>query len=124
MSNPILQKNYTAGAVIPAYRIVRLSSASTCVLAANSGDLSIGICGEVSPLAGERFDAVLSGIAYVEAGGAFALGARLTSDAQGRGIIAAPSAGSNMQIIGMALEASLASGDIVPVLISQSVMQG
>lgn len=124
MSNPILQKNYMAGAAIPAFRIVRFSAANICVLAAAATDLSIGICGDVSPLAGERFDAVLTGIAYVEAGAAFALGARLTSDAQGRAINAAPAAGSNVQIIAVALEAAVAAGDVVPVLISQSVMQG
>lgn len=124
MSNPLLLKSFIAAAAIAAFRIVKFSGAGTCIQTSAATDLSIGVCNEVSPLAGERFDAVLTGIAYVEAGAAFALGAEITSDAIGRGVTAAPAAGSNNRIVGIALEAASAAGDIVPVLLSQSVKQG
>lgn len=124
MSNPILQKNFTAGAAIAPFRIFKFSAANTCIQAAAATDLSIGISNEVGPAAGERFDGVLSGIAYVEAGAAFALGAEITSDAVGRGVTAAPATGANARVIAIALEAATAVGDVVPVLISQSVKQG
>lgn len=124
MSNPLLQKNFTAGAAIAPFRIFKFSAAYTCIPAAAATDFSIGISNEVGPAAGERFDGVLTGIAYLEAGAAFALGAELTSDAVGRGVTAAPAAGANVRVIAIALEAATAAGDVVPVLISQSVKQG
>lgn len=124
MSNPLLLKNFIAGAAIASFRVVKFSAANTVVQAAAATDLSIGLSNEVSPALGERCDIVLAGVGYLEAGAAFALGAKLTSDAQGRGITAAPAAGSNAQIIAIALEAAATAGDVVPVFITQSVMQG
>lgn len=124
MSNPLLLKNFIAGAAITSFRIVKFSAANTVIQAAAATDLSIGLSNEVSPVAGERCDIVLTGIGYLEAGAAFALGAKLTSDAQGRGITAAPAAGANAQIAAIALEAATAAGDVVPVLLAQGVMQG
>jgi len=124
MSNPILQKNFLAGAAIPPFRIFKFSAAETCVVAAAATDLSIGISNEVGPASGERFDGILSGIAYLEAGAAFSLGAEITSDGVGRGISASPAAGSNVRIIAIAMEAATALGDVVKVFISQSVKQG
>lgn len=124
MSNPILIKNFTAGAAISPYRVVKFSAAETVIQAAAAADLLVGICGEVGPASGERCDVTVYGIALAEAGAAITIGARLTSDATGRVITAAPAAGSNAGLIGMALDAALAAGDIIRVLVSQSSMQG
>jgi hypothetical protein len=124
VSNPILQKNFTAGGAIAAYRIVRMSAADTVVQASAATDALVGIQNEVAPASGERTDIIMVGMAFIEAGAAFALGALLTADAQGRGITAAPGAGVNNRIIGVAIDAAVAAGDIVRVQISQCSLQG
>jgi hypothetical protein len=124
MSNPLLLKNFIAGAAIAPFRIIKFSGAGTCIQSAAATDLSIGLSNEVGPAIGERFDGVLTGIGYLEAGAAFALGAEITSDSVGRGVTAAPAAGVNNRIVAIALEAAVALGDIVPVLLAQGVKQG
>jgi len=124
MSNPTLLKNMTAGAAINQFRIVKFSAAETMILAAAATDNMMGVCNEVSPAANERFDVVLEGIAFVEAGAAFAFGAPITSDAVGRGVTAAPAAGVNNRVIGFAMEAATAAGDVVRVLLQPGFMQG
>jgi hypothetical protein len=67
---------------------------------------------------------VLIGIAYIEAGAAIAAGAPVTSDAVGRCVTAAPAAGSNVRIVGFALESASAAGDIIRVMLGFGLMQG
>jgi len=124
VSNPLLQKNFTAGGAIAPFRLVRLSAADTVVQASAATDAIIGVQNDVGPASGERTDVVMVGMAFVEAGAAFALGALLTSDAQGRAITAAPATGVNNRIVGIAIDAALAAGDIVRVQISQCSLQG
>jgi hypothetical protein len=124
MSNPLLQKNFLAGAAIAPFRILKISAPGTCIQAAAATDLSFAISNEVGPAAGERFDAIVIGIAYLEAGASFASGAKLTSDAVGRGVTAAPAAGVNNEVIAIAIDAAGAVGDVVLVLIAQSTKQG
>ena len=124
MSNPILLKNFTAGAAINAYRICKFSAAETVTLAAAATDLLIGVNNDVAPALGERCDVVMLGIAFVEAGAAVSLGVMLTSDAVGRAITAAPGAGVNNRVIGLALESAAAAGDVIRVLLEPGVMQG
>lgn len=124
MSNVLLYKNYTAGAAINAFRLVKLSAASTVVLAAAATDGLIGVNGSVAPVSGERCDVAKVGVSYVEAGAAIALGAPVTSDAVGRGITAAPAAGANVRIVGFADEAATAAGDVIKVTLAFGLMQG
>lgn len=125
MRNEILNKNYSATAAIAAYRIVKFGASDGDVTqAAASTDLSVGVNGRLAAAAaGDRIDIVRSGIAEVEYGGNVTRGAKLTSDADGKAIAAAPAAGVNAQIIGIA-EVSGVAGDIGSVFISPSVMQG
>lgn len=122
--NPTVIKNFTAGAAITAYRLVRLSAAETVVTATAATDSIIGAVADVAPANGERTDVVLSGIAWVEAGAAVALGALLTADGSGRAIVAAPATGINNRTIGYALDAAAAAGDRIRVLLSPSSIQG
>ena len=125
MSNPTLMKNFLAEAAIPAYRLVKNGSAdwkTTTAVAAT--DMIIGAVMDVSPAIGERVDVVMAGIAYVEAGAAIVRGSQVTADGVGRGITAAPAAGVNNRCIGVALESATAAGDVIPVLIAPSSMQG
>lgn len=124
MSNPLLIKSLTAGAAIAAYTIVKYSAAETVVQAASATDAMIGVCGEVSPAAGERVDIIKVGMAFVLAGAAVTQGGPVTSDAQGRAVNALPAAGSNVRVIGFADEAASAAGDIIRITLSQCVMQG
>jgi hypothetical protein len=124
VSNPGLIKNYTAGGAIAAYRITRFSAADTVVQAAGATEALTGVTMDVAPVSGERVDVVHDGIAIVEAGAAFAITALLTADAQGRAVAAAPAAGTNNRIIGMPLEAAVAAGDLIRVLVSPGSFQG
>lgn len=124
MSNPQLIKNYSAGAAIAPARIVKFSAAETVIQAAAVSDSLIGVSNEVGAASGERQDVVLSGIAYIEASAAITAGALVTSDASGRAAAAAPAAGANNRVIGIALEAAAATGDIIRVFLSQGSVQG
>jgi hypothetical protein len=124
MSNVLLYINHTAGAAINAYRIVKLSAASTVVLAAAATDSLMGVNGAVAPASGERCDVAKVGISYVEAGAAVSLGDLITADSVGRGITATATAGSNVSVIGRAQEAATAAGDLIKVTLSFGSMQG
>lgn len=124
MSNPMLLKSFTAGAAITAFRLLKLSAAETVVPAAAAADASIGVANEVAAASGERQDVVMAGIAFVEAGAAVALGALVMSDASGRGITATAAAGSNVRVIGTAIDAASAAGDVIRVLVSPGSFQG
>jgi hypothetical protein len=123
-SNSLLTKNYTAGAAIAAFRIVKPGAADGAVIqAAAATDFLIGVNDGVAPASGERTDIVHTGIADVEFGGTVTRGGPVTSDANGRAVAAAPAAGSNVRIIGFAVNSQV-SGDIGPVLLEPGLMQG
>lgn len=124
MSNILLAKNFTAAAAVNAFRIVKLSAAETVTLASAATDNLLGVNADVAPALGERCDVVLMGIAFVEAGAAVPLGSMVTSDAVGRGVVAAPGVGANVRVVGLALEAATAAGDVIRVLLEAGVMQG
>jgi len=124
MSTQTLYKNYIAAADIAAYRIVKFAAEGSVTAAAAATDALVGITSELPVTAGERCDVARAGMACVEAGAAFAVGVLLTSDAQGRAVAAAPAAGANARVIGMADEAASAAGDVVWLLLSPGSVQG
>ena len=124
MSNPLLFKAYVAGGAINPYRIVRITNADTVEQAAAVLNTLIGVNTDLPIVAGERVEVMMQGIAWVEAGAAIAVGVPVTSDSVGRGIAAAPAAGANQRIIGFALEAAVAAGDQIRVLLSPGQVQG
>jgi hypothetical protein len=113
-----------AGAAIAAYTIVKFSAAETVVAAAAATDSLIGITNDVAPANGERCDIVVEGVGFVTAGAAVTLGALVTSDASGRAVAAAPAAGVNNRMLGTALDAATAAGDVIRVLLQQGSIQG
>lgn len=125
MKGETLVKNYVGEAAIAAYRIVKFGASDGSVLQANAAtDLLIGATGRTYPeVANERVDIVREGFAEVEYGATVLRGQKLTADAQGRAIPAAPGGGNNVQVIGVA-EVSGLVGDIGSMLIASSVMQG
>lgn len=125
MRNEMLNKNYTAEGVIPAYRLVKFGTADGGVLvAAAATDKVIGVNDRLAFAAiGDRGDVVRVGIAEVEYGGTVAAGDLLMSDASGRAIVAAAAAGSNVRIVGVAEVAGVLS-DIGSMCIEPGMFQG
>jgi hypothetical protein len=121
---PDLIKNYTAGGTIPAYTIVKWDSSDGSVVAASAAaDYLMGVTMGMATVSTDRVDVIKSGIADVLYGGTITRGAPVTADSNGKAVVAAPSAGSNVRIIGFA-EVSAASGDIAPININPGIMQG
>lgn len=125
MANPTFIKAMNAEAAVLAFRIVKIGAADGGVIqGAAAADALLGVSDEIGQAtAGQRVDVILSGIADVEYGGTVARNARLTTDATGRAVTAAPAAGANNGIIGIALVSGVV-GDIGSVYIAQSVLQG
>lgn len=121
--NPGKIMSFDAGAAISGNRIVKLSADATVVQGAAATDALLGVSDQNGAASGERIDVTLDGVAEITLGGTVTRGALLTSDANGKGVAAAPSAGVNNRIIGMALVSGV-SGDIIDVLLSQGSMQG
>lgn len=124
MSNPTLTRNFTTGGAIAARRFVMFGSADhTIVQADGATALIVGASTELAAASGARCDAHLAGIVEVEAGGSITRGVKVTSDANGKAVAAAPAAGVNNQIGGIAM-VSASSGDVMTVLLSPHTMQG
>jgi hypothetical protein len=125
MSNPLLVKNYVADVAIPAFRMVKPGTTTDRItLAAGSGDAMIGTTMDIAAAPGERCDVQMIGIAFVEAGANFGRGVLLTSDADGRAVVASMGPGLNANIAGRALEASVAAGDVIRMIQSIGQIQG
>ena len=118
-----LTLNYDAGAAIAAHRIVKFSADYTVEQGAAATDALIGIADQAAAAAGDRVDVFRDGVVKVEYGGNVTRGDLLTSDANGMAVVAAPAAGSNVRIVGVA-EISGVAGDIGLCLVSPSSMQG
>ena len=114
-----------AGEDIAPNLIVKIGSADqTVVKAAAATDKPIGVSVQsITAASGSRADVVVGGVYEIKAGGTISRGDRITSDASGKAVAAAPAAGTNNGIIGFALEAAV-SGDLVAVLISPQTYQG
>lgn len=123
---PTLIRNFIAGASGVAERvIVKLGAADQEVVAATAvSETLIGV--SVQPgtaAAGQRVDVAIAGVVEVVAGGTITRGAYLTTNASGQAVAAAPSAGVNNGIVGIALVSAVAN-DIIPVLLAQGRIQG
>lgn len=123
--NTLLEKSFAAGAAIPGNTIVKHGAADGIVLpAAAATDFLIGVASrDFDAASGERIDIQLQGIAPIRMAGAIARDQPVTANAAGLGTVAAPAAGSNVRIIGFALQSGVAN-DIIDVLLSPGVMQG
>lgn len=119
-------KSFVAGSAIAAWTLVKPGgTAGQVVPCAAATDFIIGVC--VQPwgaASGDRVDVAVGDIVDVVAGAAVVAGAPITSDASARAVTAAPSAGSNVRIIGVAYEAADAAGTIFRVIYSPGLMQG
>lgn len=125
MANRELVKTYIAEGNISPHRIVKFGSADYGVLqAAAATDKLVGVTVPlVSAVSGDSVDVIHEGIADIELGGTVTRGDLITADANGKGVVSAPAAGSNNRVIGSANVSGVA-GDIIPVLISLASVQG
>jgi hypothetical protein len=124
MANPDLIRNFKAEAAIAAYRIVKAGAADGQVAqAAAVGDKSVGVSTDIAAAINERCDVILGGVADVQYGGAVTRGDLVTSDANGKAVAAAPAAGANNRIVGVALVSGVLD-DIGQVNVVPSMMQG
>lgn len=131
MSNNLFSKAFIVqtGETIVGRRIVSLDPATGTVTQRDASSLMcLGVALEnENETAGKCVDVMLKGIAEIEAGGAISPGDYITSlvtaTNEGKGIVAAPAAGANEQVVGMALEAAT-TGSFFNVLLSQQQIQG
>lgn len=117
-------KNYTAGGAIAKYRIVKFSADGSVVQGAAATDALIGVVDiPGAAVSGNRVDVVRDDLTLVEYGDTVTRGDLLTSDANGKAVTAAPAAGVNNRIIGIA-EVSGVAGDIVYLFVTAGSVQG
>lgn len=118
-ANPGLIKSYIAGAAVNPSRIVKNGATSGYVIQnAAATTVSLGVTTQnVSAATGERIDVVHDGIVLVEAGAAITFGVKLTSDGTGRAVTAV----ATNEVIGVALEAATAAGDLIRMLIRPGI---
>ena len=83
----------------------------------------VGVFQHITTTAGDEIRVMLSGISRVVLGGTVVRGNPITSDANGKGVAAAPGAGVNAYVIGRALASGVA-GDIIPVMLVPDRIQG
>lgn len=108
--------NFTRVAItaVPQYHIAQASGgAINCGLATADTQVLLGVVQNV-PLAGEHATICPLGRSKAIAGAAVTLGARITSNASGRAV----AAGSGDAIIGYAIEAAAADGDVFEAFIA------
>jgi hypothetical protein len=123
MRNHEFNKGFVAGGAIAAKRVVKFGSADTTVVqSAAATDAHIGIA-DLAASADQHVTVIMGGIAIVEYGGNVTRGALLTADADGKAVAAAPGAGANNRIIGIAMVSGV-SGDLGSVLLQPGSVQG
>lgn len=125
MNNPLLTKTFKPGAAIAAYRIVKFGADDDSVIqAAAATDYLVGVANNLGASATDtRVDCHLAGCVEVEFGAGITRGQLLTADADGKATPAAPGAGSNVRVAGVAAVSGVA-GDIGSMLLCPSMMQG
>ena len=120
----VVEKSVKCAAAVTAFTVAKLGADDdTLAVAAAVSDSLVGIFQHATQNAGEEVRVMVIGISRAKCGETITRGQKLTVDASGQVVAAAPATGVNNHIIGLAM-ASGVSGDIVPVLLSQSVMQG
>jgi hypothetical protein len=116
--------NYKAGAAFDPYLLMKYGAADGEVVPASGPtDLIIGGNGNIGAALGDRIDIIVDDFVEVRLGGTVTRGDKLTADANGLAVTAAPAAGANAQIAGYATVSGVLN-DIIWMRIAPSVMQG
>jgi len=124
--NPLLTKSFVAEGALTKRRLVKLGSSNAQVKPAVDGAAFIlGVIDPAADVADKgQVDIITAGMSDIEAGAAVALGDAISADASGRAVKSTPAAGVNANIIGFALEAATAAGDIISIQIAPGRIQG
>lgn len=121
MTTPLI-KSYRSAAEVAGRRIVAFTGTGSDVAAATSGTAqTFGVSTPLGAGAGGMLDVVLSGIGEVQLGGAVDAGDPLTADADGKGVVAGPVAGSVIRYVAFALSDGV-ENDIIPVLVVPGII--
>ena len=96
---------------------------NTLSVATASTEELIGVFQHPTSAALANVRVMLTGITLIKLGGTVTRGGWITTDANAKGVAAAPSAGVNAAVIGRTM-ASGVDGDIVPVLLAPGRIQG
>ncbi len=111
-------------AIGTAYTIAKFGADDDTLSAATaSTEELVGVFQHTTAAVGDEVRVMLSGITRVVLGGTVTRGGWITSDANAKGVAAAPGAGVNAAVIGKALASGVA-GDIIPVLLAPGRIQG
>lgn len=112
-----LHGTFTASADLSTHQLkfVKISGSNTCTITAASTDAVVGVL-QNKPALGQEASVMTLGISKCLAGAAVAAGAEVMSDASARAITASAAAGAN-RVIGVALEAAAAAGEVISVLL-------
>lgn len=114
---------FEAGGAIPANRFVKFGSGDRkAVVAAAAADAVFGVS-DLAAATDERLDVGVAGVLPVTYGGTVARGDLLVSDSTGRAVTAAPAAGANVRIAGVAMVSGVV-GDVGSVLFNPGSLQG
>lgn len=101
--------NFTAENAVPAFRFATAGTTEGNVKLATADAVVLGVSMDVDAAEKRPCDVQLDGIASVECGGAISFGAKVTSDASGKAVVA-----TSGDIAGIALESGV-SGDLIRV---------
>ncbi|MBN8243302.1 hypothetical protein JF546_09795 [Nitratireductor aquimarinus] len=118
---PLLIKSFRAALIVAGNRIVSAAADGEVNTASANTDPSIGISDAMGAEAGRMVDLTQVGWAELKLGGTVSAGDPLTSDAEGRGVKAAPVAGTEVRVAAIAM-ADGELDEIIPVLVAPSVL--
>ena len=119
---PLLIKSFIADAAVAPHTIVKATATDFHAdTASNNEDALRGVADAMGADAGKTIDVTQAGWGEVRAGGTFAYGDPLTTDAQGRAIKAVPTVGRTIRTVGFAMSQAI-ENDIVPAHIVPGVI--
>ncbi len=121
--NTLLTKAFNAGGAVTKYRLLKIGANDDEVIEAVGVTAPIVGVSSETVVSGARIDVDMAGLLKVELGGTVARGDYLTATAAGKAVKAAPAAGTNNDVAGVAM-ASGVNGDIINVMLMPCRIQG
>ena len=119
MSNPLI-KSFKASAAVDGNLFAKAGTGAVAEATAAT-DKIIGVFERVGADSGHQADVILSGWYELRLGGNVAFGDPLTSDDEGRGVVAAPVADAIVRVGAFAMDAG-SEGDIIPVFVAPQLL--
>lgn len=124
-TNPTHTETYIAdGAVTKHALVIKGTGANQVKMPTGAGGAVIGVA-QHAAASGEQVSVAVLGPSMAVASAAVAIGAKVANaGTTGKTVTAAASAGANIDVVGTALTAAAADGDIHKINVCPSVMQG